>query len=129
MKNRNLIKTAIVFLTALTLHSCYDSEKKCTDFKNGKFNSETVVDGKTFTSTFERKDSILVETFNGVTDSYHVRWINDCEYILKNVRPKNMAEQKGVHIKILNTTSDAYVFEYSYIGDANKQKGKATKVK
>lgn len=127
MKNKRKYYYFLFLLVPILLQSCYNTEKKCTDFKNGKFTSETEVDGKTFTSTFERNDSILVETFNNITDSYHVRWINDCEYVLKNLNPKNMAEQKGVHIKILNTSGNTYFFEYSYIGDSNKHKGKATK--
>ena len=52
-----------------------------------------------------------------------MRWINDCEMVFKTIRPKNRAEKKDVHLKILTTTKDSYKFEYGYVGDTNKQKG------
>ena len=36
-----------------------------------------------------------------------------------------MAERKDVHLKILTTTDSSYTFEYSYVGETNKQKGVA----
>lgn len=40
-----------------------------------------------------------------------------------------MAERKAIHMKILTTSTDSYTFEYSYVGDSNKQKGIVTKIK
>ncbi len=57
-----------------------------------------------------------------------VRWINDCEMIFKTLNPKNRAEQKDVHLKILSTTKDAYTFEYGYVGSSIKQKGRAKRI-
>lgn len=109
--------------------SCYEQERNCSDFKNGKFESEITIDDVKHTSTFERKDSIQIENYNGVIDTFDIRWINDCEYIMKNSNPKNMAEKKSVSMKILTTKDNTYVFEYNYIGDSNKQKGTVTKLK
>jgi len=117
----------IIFLFALTLVSCYNQERNCKDFKTGKFTSETTVEGKKFTSTFERNDSIQIENYNSVIDTFSIRWINDCEYILENVSPKNKEEKKAVHVKILNTKDLKYNFEYSFVGDAKKQFGSVTK--
>ncbi len=108
--------------------SCYEQERNCSDFKNGKFESEITIDDVKHTSTFERKDSIQIETYNGVIDTFDIRWINDCEYIMKNSNPKNMSEKKSVSMKILTTKDNTYVFEYNYIGDSNKQKGTVTKL-
>ncbi|MFC4740678.1 DNA topoisomerase IV [Flavobacterium ponti] len=110
---------AISFL----LTSCYNQERNCQDFKTGKFKSEIEVDGKKLVTTFERNDSIQIETFDGVTDTYDVRWTNDCEYVIKNSEPKNMAERKAVQVKILTTSKKSYTFEYNYIGESLKQKG------
>jgi len=98
------------------------------DFKTGKFTSETEIEGKKFTSTFERNDSIQIENYNQVIDTFTIRWINDCEYILENVKPKNRAEKKAIHVKILNTKDLKYNFEYSFVGDAKKQFGSVTKL-
>ena len=48
-------------LSVLLVVSCYNTEHNCKDFKTGKFTSETTVEGKKFTSTFERNDSIQIE--------------------------------------------------------------------
>lgn len=113
------------YLLAITFlfTSCYNQERNCKDFKTGKFKSEIEVDGEKLITTFERNDSIQIETFKDVTDAYDVRWTNDCEYIIKNSRPKNMAEKKAVHVKILTTSKNSYTFEYNYVGESLKQKG------
>lgn len=122
------MKKYIYFLTTILMVSCYKQERSCKDFKTGKFTSETTVEGKKFTSTFERNDSIQIENYNAVIDTFSIRWINDCEYILENVKPKNKAEKKAVHVKILNTKDLKYNFEYSFVGDAKKQFGSVTKL-
>ena len=38
-----------------------------------------------------------------------------------------MAEKKAIHMKILTTKGDEYVFEYNIVGDSKKQKGTAKK--
>ena len=119
-------KTILLF--ALILVSCYNQERTCMDFKTGKFTSETTVEGKKFTSSFERNDSIQIENYNNVIDTFSIRWINECEYILENVRPKNRNEKKAVHVKILNTKDLKYNFEYSFVGDAKKQFCSVTKL-
>ncbi len=81
------------------------------------------------TTTFIRKDGIEIEYFQVKSDTSSVRWINDCEYIVKKINPKNMAEEKSVHMKILSTTDDTYTFEYNIVGDKKKSRGTATKIK
>ena len=116
---------SLLLLTLLT--SCYNQERNCTDFKTGKFTSETEIEGKKYTSTFERNDSIQTESYEGKIDTFKVRWTNDCEYIIQNTNPKNREEKKPVQMKILTTDSDSYSFEYSFVGDSKKQRGTVTK--
>ncbi|MEL1247488.1 MULTISPECIES: DNA topoisomerase IV [Flavobacterium] len=118
---------SLLLLTLLT--SCYNQERNCTDFKTGKFTSETEIEGKKYTSTFERNDSIQIESYEGKIDTFKVRWTNDCEYIIQNTNPKNREEKKPVQMKILTTDSDSYTFEYSFVGDSKKQRGTVTKLK
>ncbi|MFC4818406.1 DNA topoisomerase IV [Flavobacterium sp. GCM10023249] len=120
-------KTLLLF--SLSLASCYQQERNCSDFKTGKFEFTQEIEGKKMTSVFERNDSIQIETFNGKTDTASVRWINDCEYILQKLHPKNRQEKKAINIKILTTNKNQYVFEYSFVGEAKKQKGTVTKIK
>ena len=122
------IQYSICSLLLLTLlNSCYNQERNCTDFKTGKFTSETEIEGKKYTSTFERNDSIQTESYEGKIDTFKVRWTNDCEYIIQNTNPKNREEKKPVQMKILTTNSDSYTFEYSFVGDSKKQRGTVTK--
>ncbi|WP_320815035.1 DNA topoisomerase IV [Flavobacterium sp.] len=120
-------KYLFVFIPFL-MTSCYEQERNCSDFKTGTFESEIIIDEVKHTSTFERNDSIQIETYKGVTDTFNIRWINDCEYIIKNSNPKNMAEKKSVSMKILTTKDNTYFFEYNYVGDTNKHKGTVTKL-
>ncbi len=118
----------IIFFSAFLLTSCYNQKRNCTDFKTGKFKFEHEIDGEKKVTYFERNEEIEIETFEGKTDTASIRWINDCEYVLEKIHPKNMQEQKAVHMKILTTQDDSYTFEFSIVGDSNKQKGTVTKI-
>ena len=111
------------------LNSCYQVEQKCVDFKTGKFQMEQELDGVKEISVFSRDENMQVETFRNVTDSSKIRWINDCEMILEKINPKSRIEKKGVHIKILQTDAEGYQFEYGFVGDSQKAKGYAKKIK
>jgi hypothetical protein len=124
----NIHYTIYTLLILTLLTSCYNQERNCTDFKTGKFTSETEIEGKKYTSTFERNDSVQIESYEGKVDTFKVRWTNDCEYIIQNINPKNREEKKSVQMKILTTTDRGYVFEYSIVGDSKKQRGTVTKI-
>ncbi len=124
----NLQNTIYSLLLLTLLTSCYNQERNCTDFKTGKFTSETEIEGKKYTSTFERNDSIQIESYEGKIDTFKVRWTNDCEYIIQNTNPKNREEKKAVQMKILTTKDNTYTFEYSFVGDSKKQRGTVTKL-
>lgn len=121
------MKSIFILFSALILVSCYNQERNCKNFKTGKFTSETEIEGKKYTSTFERNDSIQIESYEGKIDTFKVRWTNDCEYVIQNINPKNREEKKPVQMKILTTDSDSYTFEYSFVGDSKKQRGTVTK--
>lgn len=127
MKKNNYLNILALLLTVM-LAGCYQVERNCTDFKTGKFKFEQEIDGKTHTTLFERTGNIQIETYEGKTDTASVRWVNDCEFILQKVHPKNMQEKKAYHMKILTTNKNSYTFEYSFVGDTNKQKGIVTKL-
>ena len=126
--HKNLMKIAYTLLLFVLLTSCYQQERNCNDFKTGKFISETEIEGKKYTSTFDRTDSIQIENYEGKIDTFKVRWTNDCEYVIQNIHPKNRAEKKPVQMKILTTNSKSYTFEFSYVGDSKKQRGTVTKL-
>ncbi|MBB4118145.1 hypothetical protein GGR32_000417 [Mesonia hippocampi] len=119
----------IAFLClSLAMLSCYAPDRNCADFKTGTFKFETYLDGELVETTFVRNDTIEIDYYRNKADTSSVRWINDCEFILKNLNPKNMAEEKALHMKILSTTEDSYTFEYSVVGETTKQQGTVKKV-
>lgn len=122
------MRKLILLSSLLLLASCYNQERNCTDFKTGKFKFEYEMDGVVKTTYFQRFDSLEIENFEGKIDTSSVRWLNDCEYVLQKLNPKNRQEKKAVHMKILTTTENSYTFEFSIVGDTNKQKGTVTKV-
>jgi hypothetical protein len=122
------MKKIIILSGLLILASCKQPERDCNDFKTGKFKFETEIEGVTKTTFFERNDSIEIETYEGKTDTASIRWVNDCEYVLRNLHPKNMAEEKAVNIKILSTKENTYLFEYGMVGSDTKQRGTAVKL-
>ncbi|WP_298534072.1 DNA topoisomerase IV [uncultured Algibacter sp.] len=112
-------------LLCLLLLNCYEPSRECKNFRTGKFYSETTINGEVVKSTFERSETLQIESYNNKIDSSKLRWINDCEVIFKTINPKNMAEEKDIHLKILATTDSSYIYEYSYVGETKKQKGLA----
>jgi len=113
--------------------SCYNVERSCEDFKTGNFTFQQLVGTELVSSTFVRNDSIAIETYKGVTDTFSVRWINNCEYIMRKLNPKNTYDQQAVHFKILSTTENTYLFEFQMVVKKQNQenlvkKGTVTKV-
>lgn len=123
------MKKITLLLLALTLISCSEKERNCADFKTGTFEFSQEINGKKVTSTFTRTETLQIETFNGKTDTASVRWVNDCEFVLQKLHPKTMNEKKAISMKILFTKDNTYTFDYSFVGDAQKQRGTVTKLK
>lgn len=123
MIKRVLISCPLLVLLA----SCYQPQRDCKTFKNGKFSFSTTINGEEKTTVFIRSDTIELDYFDGKIDTSAVRWINDCEYVVKKINPKNKAEEKSVHMKILSTTDNSYTFEYGIVGESNKSRGTAVR--
>ena len=97
-------------------------------FKTGKFEFIQAVKGVKETTIFERSDKLQIETYKGRTDTASVRWVNDYEFIIKKLHPRNMAEEKAISMRIISTKGRTYAFEYSIVGEAKKQIGTVTKI-
>lgn len=103
--------------------NCQDIERNCLDYKTGYFEFTFKTDNIEKTARFFRSKKLNIDLFEGKIDSASIRWINDCEFIQKKINPKNMAEQRAVHFKIISTTKDSYTFQYQDASpDANKKK-------
>ena len=130
MKSLTRIKIRLLFLlfSSLIFASCYNVEHDFKKFKTGKFKFEYQINGINKVTFFERNDSIEIETFEGKTDTSTIRWVNDGEYILKKLNPKNSAEKKAINMKILTTSKKSYTFEFGLVGSDEKQRGTVEKI-
>ena len=121
------MKNSILVLF-LMLIGCQEPKRNCATFKTGKFSYTQEINGKKEVSTFERFDNIQIENYKGKQDTTSIRWINDCEYIIQKINPKNMLEKKAIHFKILSTQNNEYTFEYSFVGSSEKSRGTVRKL-
>jgi hypothetical protein len=121
-------------LLLLSLQSCYSNkERNCGDFKTGTFEFEGLVGTEIKKTRFIRNDTIEIDYYDNKIDTFSIRWVNDCEYVMKKFRPRNQADKEAVLFKILSTEGANYTFEYSMlIKKKNKKKvvkqGTATKI-
>jgi len=124
------MKNILLVLTTLFLFSC-QKQVECNpkQFKTGTFEFVKEIKGKKETTTFIRTDKLQIETYQGRTDTASVRWVNDYEFVLQKLHPRNMAEEKAISMRILSTKGKTYTFEYSIVGDSKKQIGTVTKIK
>lgn len=119
----------LIFISFFLFVGCYNDERKCEDFKTGTFEFEALVGTELFKTTIIRNDTLEVDYYQGKADSSSIRWINDCEYIIKKINPKNQAEKKAIQIKILSTNKDEYTFEFREVGKVNSSQGTAKRAK
>jgi len=117
-----------ISLLLLLCASCYQQERNCTKFKTGVFEYQTFLNGELATTRFIRTDSTEIDFFQNKADTSSIRWVNDCECVLKNLNPTKRSEEKPLHIKIITTTNNEYTFEYGLVGAKRKAKGTATKI-
>jgi hypothetical protein len=128
---KQLKATKIGFATLiLALTGCYSlPERDCAAYRTGSFEFVSVVEGDTLRSSFERFADYEIDFYEGKTDTSNVKWINDCEFVLRNQHPKSISEQQAVHIKILSTDEEGYSFEYGVLKDTKRLKGYARALK
>ncbi|OUR90681.1 hypothetical protein A9Q87_12045 [Flavobacteriales bacterium 34_180_T64] len=121
-------------LLLFCITSCYQSERNCNEFRTGTFEFDYTINGEVKKGTFVRTESLNIDYYENKIDTASIRWINDCEFILKKLHPKNKAEEKAIHMKIMKTMENSYTFEYQLaVKNPNKkpriEKGLARKIK
>lgn len=120
---RKIIGFIIYFLVV----SCVQNTKKPNKFKTGSF--KTVLEYKNITSFAERNDSIQIETYNNVKDTFHIKWVDSFEYILLKNNPKSLLDSTPFHVKITGIRKNSYTFSAYHKGSKFKQKGEAFIIK
>ena len=99
-------------------------ERTCEDFHDGKFNTQIKTSLGLVKSAFERKGDLQIENYNGKIDSFHVKWVNDCEYVLYMINPKSSFTAKPSRVRIIATDEKGYDFEYNIMKDNNILRGR-----
>jgi hypothetical protein len=123
------MKKILLAFVSLLMISCYEPpERKCTDFKTGKFRSEQVIKGRKTVMEFERNDSLEIGVLNGQEEIATIRWVNDCEYIMRKKDPKNYREAVAIDVKILTTSKNSYTFEYGEVGKPKRITATAVRI-
>lgn len=95
-------------------------------FKTGTF--ETYLDDSDATSTAYRDDSIQIEMYNQVRDTFAIKWISNFEYHLVKVNPNTQLDSTPFIVKITGIKDNSYSFTAHYKESNFKQKGNATKI-
>ena len=125
----NLIRKYMLFSILLLIFSCYKVERNCSNFRFGTFKYERVIGNKLSTSFFIRDNDIEIEYYNNKIDTSKIKWVNECEFILRKQNPINNIEKKPISMKIISTHKNYYIFEFSLVGDNEKrQRGKIVKI-
>ena len=121
------MRFALPILLIFLISSCQNIERNCQDYKTGYFEFTFKTNGIEKTARFARTNNLNIDMFEGKIDSAAIRWINDCEFIQKKINPKNRAEQRAVHFKIIATTKDSYTFQYQNASPDNNKKKRVQK--
>ena len=76
-----------------------------------------------------RNDSIQIETYNNVKDTFAIQWNSNFEYELHKINPKKGLDSVPFYVKITGVKDSTYTFKAHYKGSDFKQKGKVIKIK
>ena len=117
----------IIFSVLSLLISCKGNNSNISEFKIGTF--KTYLEESDVTSLAIRNDSVQIETYNNIKDTFAIKWQSNFEYILMKTNPKNELDSTPFHVKITGIKDNSYTFKANYKGSNFKQKGKAIKLK
>ena len=117
---------AITILFITTASCLTNSNVHVDELKNGSF--KTTLEDKETISYATRNDSIQIEDFNGIKDTFNIKWIDQFEYVLVKRNPKTMLDSTPFHVKITGIKNNTYTFNAYYKGSNFKQKGTAVKL-
>ncbi len=116
---------ALIFV--LTLSSCLkNSSGSVEDFRTGTF--KTVLEDNESVSMAVRNDSLQIETYEQVKDTFAITWLDPFEYVLRKKNPKTLLDSTDFHVKIIGISGDSYNFKAYYSGSNFQQKGTAYKI-
>lgn len=107
--------------------SCNQGKRlRVNDLKSGRF--KTVLEDEETESFATRNDSIQIEEYQKLKDTFYIEWIDQFEYVLIKTNPKTLLDSTPFHVKITSIKKDGYDFNAYYKGSNFKQKGRAYKI-
>jgi len=116
-----------VLALTLLLTSCLkNSSASVEDFREGTF--KTILEDNEAVSMATRNDSLQIETYEQVTDTFVIRWLDPFEYVLQKKNPKTLLDSTDFHVKITGISGNSYDFKAFYSGSNFQQKGTAHKI-
>jgi len=116
-----------VLALTLLLTSCLkNSSGSVEDFREGTF--KTILEDNEAVSMATRNDSLQIETYEQVTDTFVIRWLDPFEYVLQKKNPKTLLDSTDFHVKITGISGNSYDFKAFYSGSNFQQKGTAHKI-
>lgn len=116
--------SVLLFLVLTT--SCLKNSGSVEDFRVGTF--KTILEDNEAVSMAVRNDSLQIETYEQVRDTFVIRWLDPFEYVLRKKNPKTLLDSTDFHVKITRISSDSYEFKAFYSGSNFQQKGTAYKI-
>ncbi|WKK64809.1 DNA topoisomerase IV [Lutimonas zeaxanthinifaciens] len=121
MRNTFLLLVLCFFI------SCNQGKRlRVDDLKSGRF--KTVLEDEETESFATRNDSIQIEEYQKLKDTFYIEWIDQFEYVLIKTNPKTLLDSTPFHVKITSIKKDGYDFNAYYKGSNFKQKGRAYKI-
>ena len=121
------MRTLLIIMVLLFCASCMENKGgNMEDFKNGSF--KTVLEDGEHISFAIRKDSLQIESFEQVNDTFKIYWIDQLEYVLLKKNPKTLLDSTPFYVKITSIKKNSYTFKAYYKGSNFKQKGTAIKL-
>ena len=124
---RYITRILLIIIILTYFMSCIKSSKvNVDDFKRGSF--KTVLDDRETVSLAYRNDSVQIESYNEVKDTFYITWLDQFEYVLLKKNPKTLLDSTPFHVKITSIKNDSYTFRAHYKGSNFKQKGTAFKL-
>jgi len=115
-----------VIFSVFFIFSCV-KQGDVNQFKTGTF--ETHLEDTNINSVAYRNDSIQIETYNNVKDTFAIKWTSNFEYELLKLNPKTQLDSTPFIVKITGIKDKSYSFSAHFKGSNFKQKGKAIKVR
>lgn len=118
------------FLLLFFLVSCYTPPNNCTEFRTGTFEYQAYAKGELIQAKIVRNDSLEIDYYNPKEpDTSQIRWINDCEYVLKKYNPTSSGEKRSFSMRILETDENTYKFVFKEIGSKQTKEFSAKRIK